>query len=161
MHTFARKVESDYIVLKLLKFYNYWLRTNLENSWFNLRFCLIAPWIYRLPLKLCKGLPHWDLLELFDWHNYKAIPAQWINWTFPPLLLYQVVTRSAAVWIDFIWDSLKPDCNGIRIVWLESKINTLNVSQNKPKKQLSLIKSGIVSWIGSNTLIQIKSQKVS
>ena len=57
-----------------------------------------------------------------------------------------------------MWDLKKPELNVIQKVWLELK---KNVSHESNCFFLSLIKLRIVSWIGSKTLSQIKSLKLS
>ena len=57
-----------------------------------------------------------------------------------------------------MWNSLNPEYSLIRIVWLKTKINILDVNQIKYKKQFSLIKSK--QKIESNQIKNCESYQV-
>ena len=46
-----------------------------------------------------------------------------------------------------MWDSLKPDWSVIRIVWLGSKINTLDLSQIEAEKTSEPSQIEKINWV--------------
>ena len=114
----------------------------------------------------CKCFSHWDLFFFFGRRDRIAARKSgvWIDFSLLLIIFFsflvmfecfcQTQFRLSEIWniqrFRFwnipetpwpMWDSLKPNWSFIRIVWLISKINTLDVSRNElGKTQLSLIK---------------------
>ena len=162
---------------EFFKGFPHWAIFFLKSGFFGQSVISYTNW--KEQLEFYKGLPHQYLLFFGffgqrDWVSTRQAGV-WIDFHFSDFFILfkcfcQTQFQSSELWNipqfqccnisetpSTMWDSLKPDWNVILIVWLRSKINTVDVNRIeskcfcliKSKPQLSQIKSKD-NWIGSS-----------